>query len=97
MATTLLPKVKLALRINHSALDDDIQADIDACLADLEMHGIENASVTDPLIFNAVKLYCRAQYTDDVEKAEKYMQRYKDMRDSLKIAEGYGWEESTDE
>ena len=31
----MLEKIKLALRRGHSKLDADIQADIDACLADL--------------------------------------------------------------
>ena len=89
----LLEKVKVALRIKHSALDDDILDNIQACLTDLQMHGIAHADKTDPLIQNAVKLYCKAEYTDDLTKAEKYVQRYRDLRDCLKVAEGYGWKD----
>lgn len=91
MATTMLERIKLAVRISHSVLDEDIQSDIDACLADLEVHGVKRADKADPLIFNAVKLYCKAAYTDDPVKAEKFQQRYEKLRDSLKMAEGYGW------
>ena len=87
----LLDKVKLALRIKHTALDDDILDNIQACLLDLQMHGIVHKGETDALIQNAVKLYCKAEYTDDLTKAEKYVQRYRDLRDCLKAAEGYGW------
>lgn len=87
----LLEKVKLALRIKHSKLDDDIADNIEACLLDLRMHGIVHKDETDALIQNAVKLYCKAEYTDDLTKAEKYVQRYRDLRDCLKAAEGYGW------
>lgn len=87
----LLEKVKLALRIKHSKLDDEIQDNIEACLLDLQMHGIVHKDETDPLIQNAVKLYCKSEYTDDLTKAEKYALRYRELRDCLKVAEGYGW------
>lgn len=86
-----LAKVKLSLRISHSALDEDIQADIAACLADLKLCGIIDPQESDPLIFNAVKLYCRASYTDDPVKAAAYQARYDALKGSLMLAEGYGW------
>lgn len=89
----LLEKIKLALRIGHSKLDDDIADNIQACLLDLRMHGIIHLEATDALIQNAVKLYCKAEYTDDLTKAEKYAARYRELRDCLKAAEGYGWKD----
>lgn len=94
MATeTILQKVKLALRTSHSLLDEDIQADIDACQADLRMHGVIYAAVDDPLVFNAIKLYCKSLYTDDPVKSAAFLERYTNLRDCLKIAEGYGWQD----
>lgn len=91
MATeTILQKVKLSLRTSHNRLDEDIQADIDACLADLKLHGVIYAADDDPLMFNAVKLYCKSLYTDDPAKSAAFLERYVNLRDSLKIAEGYG-------
>lgn len=87
----LLQKVKTAIRIKHTALDDEILDNIQACLLDLQMHGIVHKGAEDQLIQNAVKLYCKAEYTDDLTKAEKYAQRYRELRDCLKVAEGYGW------
>jgi hypothetical protein len=89
----LLQKVKTALRISHAKLDDDILDNIQACLLDLQMHGVVHKDHTDALIQNAIKLYCRAEYTDDPAKAEKYGQRYREMRNCLKLAEGYGWKD----
>ena len=97
MATPLLERVKLALRISHTALDDDIRADIDACLADLEVCGVVYAEASDPLIFNAVKLYCRAAYTDDTAKGAEFLRRYESLKASLMMAEGYAWEGEVDE
>lgn len=93
----MLEKIKLALRIKHDALDDDIQADIDACIADLEVCGVVYAPADDPLIINAVKLYCRANYTDDTAKSAEYRKRYEALKACLMMAEGYGREVAANE
>lgn len=98
MDANTLTKIKTALRISHSVLDEDIKADIEACLADLKAARIIDPDDTDPLIFNAIKLWCKASYTDDPTKSALYMQRYESLRGSLQMAEGYGWtEDETDE
>ena len=98
MTTYTLEKVKLSLRISHSKLDDDISADIAACLADLQRCGVVYADDSDPLILSAIKLWCRALYTDDTAKAAHYQARYAEMRACLSVAEGYGRpEEGADE
>ena len=94
---TTLEKIKLAIRISHSKLDDDIQADIEACLADLRICGIVYAQESDPLIFNAIKLWCRSLYTDDTAKGAEYLKRYESLKSCLMNAEGYGWEAAADE
>lgn len=92
--TLLTIKIKQGLRISHDKLDDDIQADIQACLADLHVCGVIYADEeNDPLIFNAIKLWCRSLYTDDTAKAAEWLRRYEDMKACLMMAEGYGWKE----
>lgn len=91
MASDTLTKIKLALRTSHTKLDEDIQADIDSCLADLRVCGITHAGEDDPLIFNAIKLYCRSIYTDDTAKGAEYLRRYDALKSCLMMAEGYGW------
>lgn len=98
--TLIILKIKQGLRISHDKLDDDIQADIEACLVDLRVCGIVHADVeTDPLIFNAIKLWCRSLYTDDTAKAAEWLRRYEALKSCLMMAEGYGWaeKEETDE
>ena len=56
----LLDDVKTNLRISTSALNSDIQGDIDAALLDLHNAGVMAIGSDDPLIIKAVKLYCRA-------------------------------------
>lgn len=91
-----LEKIKQAIRRTHDKLDDDLQADIDACLADLRVAGVVHADETDPLIFNAVKLWCRSYNTDDTAKAAEYMRRYEALKACLMMAEGYGYEQEAD-
>ena len=95
---SLLAKVKTYLRISHTALDDDLKDTIAACLADLNVCGVQapKQEETDPLILNAIKLYCKCAFTDDQAKATAYMARYDAMKSCLMMAEGYR-EEATDD
>jgi hypothetical protein len=90
MEATII-KIKVGLRISHDKLDEDIQADIDACLADLRVCGIIDPRETDPLIFNAIKLWCRSLDTDDTAKAAEWLRRYEALKSCLQMAEEYGW------
>ena len=92
-----LTKIKQAIRRTHDKLDDDLQADIEACVADLRSVGIIYASETDPLIYNAIKLWCRASNSDDIAKSAEYMKRYEALKASLSMAEGYGHPKETDD
>lgn len=83
-------KVRQDLRISHRQLDDDLRDQVDACLADLIMCGIQIPSEEDPIVLNAIKLWCRANYTDDTGKAAAYQARYDALKGSLQMAEGYG-------
>lgn len=93
MAPETLAKVKLYIRVSHSKLDEDIKDSIDACLEDLKVHGVVYKDDTDPLVLNAVKLWCKSVYTDDTAKAAEYLNRYTALRNCLKSAEGYGWKD----
>lgn len=90
MNALTLNKIKTSLRISHDKLDEDIAADVDACLADLKLVGVVYADETDALIFNAIKLWCRSLYTDDPVKAAEYLKRYNYLKACLSMAEGYG-------
>ena len=85
----LVPKVKMALRISHNALDVDIEDNIAACLADLRVCGVVVPAEEDMLVLNAVKLWCRAAYTDDPAKATLFRNGYDSLKSSLMMATGY--------
>ena len=95
----LLSKIKNSLRISHTALDEDVSDNVTACLADLQVCGVVKSKLDateelDPLILNAVKMYCKAAYTDDPVKAARYQNGYDALKACLMMAEGYGYEEA---
>lgn len=93
MATTLLDEVKLSLRITHSALDTDIQAEINSCKDDLIRVGWLDELVldTDVRVVEACKLYLKGRY-DYQGKGQQYMEAYKDFRDATAMNEDYNTE-----
>lgn len=91
----MLEKIKNALRIHHTALDNDITTSIHACMLDMRRVGIA-ASVAveiseDALIFKAVETYCKWQY-DFNGKGEKFEKAYISLRDALSLCEDYNAE-----
>ena len=85
----MLEKIKLALRIKNNATDDDIQDTIDAALFDLRVSGVVNLDESDPLIIQAVKLYCKANYGLDNKDYEKYQKAYNSLKESLALCGDY--------
>ena len=99
---SLLSKIKTSIRIKHTALDDDVADTIAACLTDLHVCGVHASMLDpgkdlDPLVLNAVKLYCKAEYTDDPAKAARYMAGYDGLKACLMMAEEYIEEAVSDE
>lgn len=88
--TATVTSVKRALRISHAALDDEIGEEIDACIADLEICGVQDVTESDRAILAAIKLWCRAEHTDDPRMMQIYRERYDAMKATLQVAEGYG-------
>ena len=70
----MLDKVKTAMRITATAYDSEIEALIDAALADLGVSDIDpdllTAETTDALITRAVITYCRMHFgsPDDYDR-----------------------------
>lgn len=91
-----LAEVKATLRVSHTALDSLYKSSINECLADMKVKGVLDPNLSDPNILAAVKLYCQSLHGDP-KYSEAFMQRYEKLRDGLVVAEGYGWEATSDE
>lgn len=85
----LLDDVKLALRIQNSAFDTEIQDEIDAAMADLAISGMVNIDETDPLIKQAIKVYVKANFGLANPDSEKYRESYDMLKRHLCLANEY--------
>lgn len=79
----MLDNVKENLRIRHSALDSEVADTIGAARSDLERVGVRWSDF-DPLILQAVKLYCRWSFNFE-NQADRYLRAYEDLRDSMSL------------
>ena len=68
----ILEKVKLALRIRSNAYDIDIYDLIESAKLDLSISGVKKIDEEDPLIQQAIKTYCKANFGLDNKESEKY-------------------------
>ncbi len=87
---TTVAKVKTAIRISHTALDEEISDQIDACIADLSLAGIVEPSEEDTLILSVIKLWCKSENADNVTDRESFRDAYDKQKACLMTASGYG-------
>lgn len=83
----MLNEIKLAMRITHNMLDDDIQRNINACLLDLERVGVDKTNTTE-LVTKACELYCKWQ-DDYLGKGDQFQKNYEKLRDSMSLCGDY--------
>lgn len=88
----MMEKIKQALRIKISSLDDEITDLIEACKIDLKLAGIKKISEDDPLIQQAIKVYCKANFGLDNKDSEKYQRSYESLKVSLALCGDYNVE-----
>lgn len=85
----MLESIKLALRIKSSAFDTEIKDLIEAAKLDLSISGIKNTKETDPLIQQAIKTYCKANFGLDNNDSEKYQKSYDMLKQHLALCGDY--------
>lgn len=87
---TLLDIIKEAVRRTDDDIDDSLQSDIDAAIADMQRVGVVAADTdtTEPLVIKCVELFCKANL-DYLAQGERYMRNYVKLRDSLSLSESY--------
>lgn len=90
MDNTLLQKIKVSLRIRNSkAFDDEINDLIYAAKIDLAISGVKNIEEQDPLIIQAIKIYCKANFGLDNKDSEKYHKSYVSLKEHLSLCGEY--------
>lgn len=88
----MLEKIKQALRIKSKAFDGEIQDLIESAKMDLRISGVTRINEDDPLISQAVKVYCKANYGLDNKDSEKYQKSYDMLKQHLSLCGEYNVE-----
>ncbi|ADL52148.1 head-tail connector protein [Clostridium cellulovorans] len=89
-----LDKIKTSLRIknNSEEMNTEITDLIEACKADLLLSGVKRIPDTDPLIQQAIKLYCKANFGLDNKDSDRYKLSYESLKQSLALCGDYNVE-----
>ena len=82
-----LEALRLTLRLNNDALDEEILSTRDTALLDLGTAGVSPVEL-DALVDQAVKLYVRWQF-DFCGQGERYRQAYEALKACLSLVGGY--------
>lgn len=85
----LLNKIKLALRIKNNAFDVEIYELIESAKLDLKYSGVDLVNEDDPLIAQAIKTYCKANFGLDNKDSEKYQLSYDMLKQHLALVGDY--------
>ena len=77
----LAAHVKERLRVSASVYDSEVEALVSAALRDLERSGVSTELIEslDPLVVEAVVLFCKALFGLDNAEAEHYHKSYRLM------------------
>ena len=80
----LLDKVKKALRVSHSALDEaEITPLIDAAKKELEIAGVNMLESDDPMVLRAVTVYVKAHFGYDNPEADRFEKIFNSLKSIL--------------
>lgn len=83
---TILNDVKLALRISHNLLDNEIEDVIASARQELIRAGVDAsvANADTELVVMAIKTYAMEYYTRDVKEADRFSISFKYQCDNLR-------------
>jgi hypothetical protein len=79
----LIDDARVAVRVTTSATDTELEAWVDAAIADMRRCGVKDALLDeqsetfDPLVRSAVILYVKANYGFDNSEAPRFMAAYR--------------------
>ena len=88
----MLEKIKLSLRIKSNTFDTEIFDLIESAKLDLKYSGVVLIREDDPLIVQAIKTYCKANFGLDNKDSEKYQKSYDMLKQHLSLCGDYNVE-----
>lgn len=83
----MIDTIKKSMRISHSALDDEIERNVDSCRRDLEVSGVY-CDEEDHLFIKACEIYNKWQL-DYMGKGNQFERAYQNLKESLGLCGDY--------
>lgn len=82
----MLEDIKLALRITHDKIDNDLEQMEKTVKSDLLRAGAKPEVIVDenPLVRRIIIIYCKRELTSSVEKRDRFHQAYEQMLDEIR-------------
>lgn len=84
----LVEEIKKAVRVKSPSADGEIRSLIKACIAEMEIAGAFARDLQDPLVKQAIILYCKGNYGYD-DKPEGFLEAYRSLRDAMALSGEY--------
>lgn len=87
---TILEAVKTSLRITTTLFDNDLAELISAAEADMVTGGVTEVDESEPLVRQAIKFYCRANFQNgDAKEREHNDEMYQRVKNQLGTCQIY--------
>ena len=88
----ILEELSHVVRVNRtSRTDEELGDHYQSALLDLWRQGVLKLDPSDPLIWQAIKLYCKAHYGYDTN-TERFMEAYEKLSASIALCGEYSQE-----
>ena len=86
-----IDKIKVALRISHTKLDDEITDLIATAKAEMEIAGILSDAIdeADELIADAIKVFCKYNMASDEKMRDGFFASWTYQLDNLRKTSAY--------
>ena len=90
----MLQDIKTSLRISHNKLDGEILEIITSAKLEMKRAGVldEVLESPNPLIVDAIKVYCKYVYANDPKHQEGFLKAWEYRLDNLRKSTIYGGE-----
>lgn len=85
----MLEKVRSALRIKHTNLDEELKDEIKSCQIDLRLAGVVKTEESDKLVGETIKAYCKWKH-DFNGQGERWQRDYERLKNTLSLSSEYG-------
>ena len=97
VTTGYLTKVKAACGVTATYYDSEVEAQIEAARLEMTRVGVDSTvavNESNQLVYMAVRTYCRIQFAETEQEAERLTRAFTSQLADLSMSTGYMYEEA---